>query len=242
MSKNTLQFALATVVALIILPAQAAVVTSGGEPGPKRGIFGGPKNYTLNADIVQCVNDDPFMGESLPDDLADLAPMDSHPACGNLKARILAHVELPLQHKRTQLWNNLKTVAITGKRFVHELDEEKGFQFGLVDKPVTTIRTGIELEAYLDASDRNKPMLSLLIKHYSADNSSEEMVIKSSGEVYLNPYPREVVRMVHIHTNVTPEREDIWGGEGVFVGVAPKDIPHLFPENARLWVSGSIQK
>jgi len=68
------------------------------------------------------------------------------------------------------------------------------------------------------------------------------MVIKSSGEVYLNPYPREVVRMVHIHTKVTPDREDIWGGEGVYVGVAPKDIPHAFPENARLWLSGSIQK
>ncbi|MBA44307.1 MAG: hypothetical protein CMF62_09955 [Magnetococcales bacterium] len=242
MFKASFKYVLAGVLALVVIPVQAAVVTGGGTPGPRGGIFGGPKNYTLKADIVQCVNKDPFFGESIPDDLADLAPMDSHPACGNLKARILAHIDLPLQHKRTQLWNNLKTVAITGKRFAHALDEDKGFEFSLIDKPVTTIRTGIELEAYLDASDRNEPTVSILIKHYSADNTSEEMVIKSSGEVYLNPYPREVVRMVHIHTKVTPDREDIWGGEGVYVGVAPKDIPHAFPENARLWLSGSIQK
>ena len=241
MFKPTFQTLFAIALVFVALPASAAVLTGGGEPGPKRGIFGGPQNYTLKADIVQCVNTDPFMVESIPDDLLDLAPMDSHPACGNLKARILAHVELPLQHKRTQLWNNLKSVAITGKRFNAELIEGKGFQFQLVDKPVTTLRTGIELEAYLDASDREKPVLSLLIKHYSADNTAEEMVVQSSGAVYLNPYPREVVRMVHIHTPVTPQREDIWGGEGVFVGVAPRDIPHVFPENARLWVSGSIQ-
>ena len=227
--KKTLTFGFGTALILSALPAYA-------------GVFGGPQNYTLKADIIQCLQEDTFLGEEMPDDLADIPALENHPACGNLKSRVLAKIEMPLQNKRTKIWNNLKNVTIVGKNFDHTLDPEKGFVFEVQDKTAESIKTGVEVKAYLDATNRRKPMLSMLVKHYSADSSSEEMVVTSGGEVYLNPYPREVVRMVRIHTPVKVNKDDIWGGEGVFLGVAPVNIPHLYPENARLWVSGKIEK
>lgn len=209
---------------------------------PSIGYAEGGKTYRLNADIIQCLNEAGLKEEATLEQLADINPLQDHPACGNLKARVIARIDLPLQHKRTKIWNNLKNVSIVGKAYEDTFEEGKGFVFSVADKPTTSIRTGVEVKAYLDASDRKKPILSMLVKHYSTDETAEEMVITSEGKTYLNPYPREVVRMVRIHTPVTFNEEDIWGGQGVFQGVAPMNIPHLFPENARLWVSGKIAK
>ena len=224
-------FAVVNVVALLASgQASAAVLT------------GGPTGYSLKADVIQCVTQNAVESDAIPEELLEPKAIQAHPACGILQARVLASIDMPLENGRTTLWNNLRNVVITGKHFVPELKKNGEFTFNLAEKPETTARVGVEVEAYLDASDRKKPELSLLVKHYSTDNTAEEIVSTSSGEVFLNPYPREVVRMVHIHTSVTPGHEDIWGGEGVYVGVAPVNIPHVFPENARLWVSGLVKK
>jgi len=200
------------------------------------------KTYRLKAEIIQCLPEDPMFDDPLFEGFLEQQSLKEHPACGNLKARTLAHVDLPLQHQRTKIWNNLKNVTIVGKAYDYTFEAGKGFVFSATDKPAESIKIGVEVKAHLEVTDPKNLMLSLLVKHYSVDEAAEEMILTSDGKTYLNPYPREVVRMVRVHVPVIPNKEDIWGGEGVFQGVAPVRIPHFFPENARLWVSGKIEK
>ncbi len=202
-------------------------------------ISGGPSadgNYTLRADILQCLKkEDPL------DKMLGIDTLDTHPACGNSKTRVLAHITIPLQQKRTRLWNNLKNVPVSRQTFGAVL-EDGHFVFKKKNELDTPLKAGIYVEAHLGELSGNKASLSLLVKHYSIEGLEEEMLVQSSGAVYLNPRSHQTERTMIVNTLVTINEEDIWGGEGVYRAPAPASISRAYPEDARLWIAGVVGK
>lgn len=169
----------ATIVIFFGAGGAAAVQVGGGS------ISGGPstthKNYTLRADILQCLE-----GNDPLDKMLGIDTLDTHPACGNSKTRVLANVTIPLQQKRTRLWNNLKNVPVSRQIFKAIL-EDGHFVFKKSNEPDTPLKAGVYIEAHLGEVTEGKAPLSLLVKHYSIEGLEEEMLVQSNGTVYLNP-------------------------------------------------------
>lgn len=201
------------------------------------GLFGGSrKAFKVNLKVIQCQPD-----EGIPHDLPGLPEPEKHQACGSFNALKLVDTSFSLLPGQKKTWEKTRPVPISAQVYRAVLEDG---EYKLEPETVSEkeLKSGYEMEVYIPSASRNEAKVALWVKHYSLGGDSEEMLLHSDGDIYLNPHARQVERLSVFSGELAVGEETIWGGESILRAPAASEIPQIYPEDGRLWVEISLQK
>lgn len=201
-----------------------------------QGLFGGKKAYNITLKVLQCQPQD-----DIPTDMPGLPTPEKHPACGAFNALTLVDTSFSLQAGQKKSWQKTKPVPVSEQIYKAELAD--GI-FTLKRETIThkDLKSGYEMEVYLSEAGRDEARISLWVRHYAIDSVGEEMLLHSDGDVFLNPHARQIERLSTFSGKLEMGSTDILGGKSILRAPAGKDVPQIYPEDARLWAEVSVQK
>ena len=220
-----------SVVALVV------VSTPGAQAQGLDGLFsGGRKAFEISLKVIQCQQDD-----DIPEGLPGLPEPQSHPACGSYNALKLVETTFTLLPGQKKTWQKTRTVPVAAQVYKPVLEDG---QYKLEQKSTTekALKSGYEMEVYIPEAARDEASIALWVRYYSLNTESEEMLLHSDGDVYLNPHARQIERLSVFSGTLAVGEETIWGGQSALRAPAQKTVPQIYPEDARLWVEISLQK
>lgn len=201
------------------------------------GLFGGNRNaFKISLKVIQCQPED-----GIPEDLPGLPEPETHPACGTFDALELVDTTFTLLPGQKKAWEKTKPVPVSEQVYNAVLVED---EYQLQQENVTekNLRAGYEMEVYIPSASRREAEIAMWVKHYSLHTDSEEMLLHSDGDVYLNPHARQIERLSVFKGELDMGETTIWGGKSVLRAPAVEDVPQIYPEDGRLWVEISLQK